>query len=183
MRINHTLALGLLGAALCVSYDGNGARRTYVFQHENVLGTSLELKFAASTYEQARQAEAAALDQIDRDAKILSTYDPASEVSRWLKTKGEAVPVSVELLEVLDLFDQWRARTGGALDASAEVAGQVWKKAAGLKRLPNAEELAVAAGRMQQQHWSLDLTARKATHLTDAPIRLNSFAKTAQTDD
>ena len=130
MRINHTLAIGLLGATLCVSYDGSGAQRNYVFQHENVLGTSLELKFAATTYEQAQKAEAAALAQIDRDAKILSTYDPASEVSRWLKTKDQAVRVSAELYEVLDLFGQWRARTGGALDASAEVAGQAWKKAA-----------------------------------------------------
>ena len=177
MRINQTLALGLLGATLCVSYDGSGAQRTYVFQHENVLGTSLELKFVASGFDQAQQAEADALEQIDHDAKILSTYDPTSEVSRWLKTKGKAVPVSAELFDVLDLFGQWKARTGGALDASAEVAGQVWKKAAALKRRPTSEELAAAVSTMQQEHWSLDPVARTATHLTDAPIRLNSFAK------
>lgn len=177
MRLNHTLAIGLLSATLCVSYDGSGAQRSYVFQHENVLGTSLELKFAATTYEQAQQAEAAALDQIDRDAKILSTYDPTSEVSRWLKTKGEPVSVSAELYEVLDLFGRWRARTGGALDSSAEVAGQAWKKAAELKRLPTSEELAAAVKSMQRDHWRLDPAAHTATHLTDAPIRLNSFAK------
>ena len=177
MRINQTLAVGLLGASLCVSYDGSGAQRTYLFQHENVLGTSRELKFIASTYEQAQQAEAAALEQIDADAKILSTYDPTSEASRWLKTKGNAVPVSAELYEVLDLFGQWRARTGGALDASAEVAGQAWMKAAALKRRPTSEELAAAVGTMQQEHWTLDPATRTATHLTDAPIRLNSFAK------
>ena len=177
MRINQTLAVGLLGATLCVSYDGSGSQRTYLFQHENVLGTSLELKFIASTYEQAQIAEAAALEQIDHDSKILSTYDPNSEVSRWLKTKGAAVPVSGELFEVLDLFDQWRTRTGGALDASAEVAGQAWKKAATLKRLPTSGELAAAVSAMQMEHWKLDAAAHTATHLTAAPIRLNSFAK------
>ena len=176
MRINLTLAM-LCSVAVCAAYDGGGARRTYMFQHENVLGTSLELKIAAGTYEQAQAAEHAALEQIDRDARILSTYDPNSEVSRWLKTKGRPVAVSAELFEVLSLFSQWRERTGGALDASSEVATLVWKKAANLKRLPTAQELSTAVETMQQQHWSLDAATRTATHLTDAPIRLNSFAK------
>lgn len=83
----------------------------YTFNHEHVLGTSLELKFAARSAADARRAETAALAEIDRLAKILSGYDATSEFSRWLVTRNEARPVSAELFEVLALFDRWRERT------------------------------------------------------------------------
>lgn len=149
----------------------------YVFQHEHVLGTSLELKFSARMAAQADAAEAAALAEIDRLGKILSGYDATSEFSRWFETRGEPVRVSPELFAVLALFDTWRERTGGALDASAEVAGRLWKTAAQRQRVPSSEELAAAVASAQRLHWRLDAAAGTATHLTDAPLRLNSFAK------
>ena len=148
-----------------------------VFHHEGVLGTSLELKFFAHSAADAEAAEAAALAEFDRLGKILSGYDATSEFRQWLATRGEAIRVSPELFEVLALFDTWRERTGGALDASAEVAGLLWKAAAQAQRVPSAEELAAAVAAVRQTHWRLDATARTATHLSDAPLRLNSFAK------
>ena len=177
MKILSIAAIGLCAATLAVSTEKANQERLYVFHHENVLGTSLELKLLASTLEQAEQAEQAALHQIDSDARILSTYDPNSEVSRWLQTAGVAVPVSAELFEVLNLFDQWRDRTGGALDAAAEAVVQVWKKAAAAQREPTSTELAEAVAMVKQTHWKLDAVARTATHLSNSPIRLNSFAK------
>ncbi len=177
MKILFIAAIGLCAATLAVSTEKANQERTYVFHHENVLGTLLELKFMASTLEQAEQAEQAALRQIDSDASILSTYNPNSEVSQWLRTSGVAVPVSAELFEVLNLFDQWRDRTGGALDAAAEAVVQVWKKAAVAQRMPTSVELAAAVAMVKQTHWKLDAVARTATHLSNSPIRLNSFAK------
>jgi thiamine biosynthesis lipoprotein ApbE len=81
------------------------------------------------------------------------------------------------LLDVLSLFDAWRRQTGGALDASAETAVRVWKQAEADHREPTSEELAAAVRTMQQAHWKLDRAAGTATHLDDAPIALNSFAK------
>src|SRR5262245_17171535 len=76
----------------------------YVFQYENVLGTSLELKVVATSPMAAKQAEARALAEIDREAGIFSGYDPASEFSRWMKTRGERVEVSPELFDVMRSF-------------------------------------------------------------------------------
>lgn len=121
------------------------------FQHENVLGTSLELRFDSTTPE---LAERAALAEIDRLATILSSYDTDSEVSRWSRTSGEPVRVSPELMEVLGLYDRWRLRTDGALNAAFS---------AGIEN-----------GRA---HWQLDPAHGTATHLTDAPLVLNSFTK------
>jgi thiamine biosynthesis lipoprotein ApbE len=149
----------------------------HVFEHENVLGTSLELKFAAGDATAARAAESAALAEIERLAGILSGYDERSEFRRWTATQGEPRPVSPELFAVLELFDTWRERTAGAFDASAEVAGRLWTNAAQHGRVPSAGELAAAVDAVRRAHWRLDPSARTATHLTDAPLRLNSLAK------
>ena len=149
----------------------------HVFHHEGVLGTSLELRFSANSAASASAAEAAALAEIDRLGKILSGYDATSEFRQWLATHGEPRRVSPELFEVLALFDTWRERSGGALDASAEVAGRLWKTATKDQRLPSADELAAAVAAVRQMHWLLEPAARTATHLSAAPLMLNSFAK------
>jgi len=87
------------------------------------------------------------------------------------------VRVSPELFEVLSLFDEWRERTHGALDASAETISQVWKKAAAQKRLPSETELHTAVASVQRVHWKLDRGNRTAAHTSDAPLALNSFVK------
>jgi thiamine biosynthesis lipoprotein ApbE len=125
----------------------------------------------------AAAAESAALAEIDREAKILSGYDTSSEFSRWFSSSGEPVRISSELFEVLGRFDTWRARTNGALDASAETVSRVWKTAAAAHRLPTDAEIAAAVAAVQQTHWRLDAANQTATHLTTAPVILNSFTK------
>lgn len=153
------------------------ATDVHVYHLENVLGTSLDMKVRAGSAATADKAEAAVLAEFDRENGILSAWTPSSEFSRWAKTHGTAERVSPELLEVLGLFDAWRARTGGALDASAEAAVRVWKHAAVEGRQPTEAEMAHAVAEMQRPHWKLDAKAGTATHLDDAPIALNSFAK------
>ncbi|MDP4253089.1 MAG: DUF2271 domain-containing protein [Bacteroidota bacterium] len=148
-----------------------------VSHYENVLGTSMELKVSALSPAQARVAESAVLQEIGRMSNILSGYDAGSEFSRWFRTSGEAVHVSPELFDVLNLFDQWRIRSGGALDASAEVIGRLWKQSAAEQRMPTDAELAAAVNLVHQPHWSLDAKAQTATHLSRAPLMLNSFVK------
>src|SRR4051812_11328158 len=101
-------SIGIAVAAVCVSGSVSLHRdRLHTFQRENVLGTSFELKVVAPTAEAAARAETAALDEIGRDAAILSSWDAQSEFSRWFRTRNQPVPVSPELLEVLGLFDSW----------------------------------------------------------------------------
>jgi thiamine biosynthesis lipoprotein ApbE len=151
--------------------------RLYNFHRENVLGTSFELKVLAASATAASRAETAALDEIRRESAILSSWDANSEFSRWFRTRGEAVSVSPELFDVLHAFDSWRERTGGALDAAAEAVTRAWKSAAQQSRTPTPEEFARAVAAVRQQHWKLDKAARTATHLSDAPLALNSFVK------
>src|SRR6202035_3198013 len=50
--------------------------QVYTYDRENVLGTSFEFKAIAASEREAAQSMTAALAQIDREAKILSSYDP-----------------------------------------------------------------------------------------------------------
>jgi thiamine biosynthesis lipoprotein len=149
----------------------------YVFHYENVLGTSLEIKVMASTAAQSEKAENAVLAEIDRESRLLSSWDPDSEFSNWFRTMGQPVTVSPELFEVLSLFDKWRGLTHGALDASAETITRVWKRAAAQNRLPSQLELDAAVASAHRVHWQLDPANRTATHTSDSPLALNSFVK------
>src|SRR5438105_2603451 len=63
----------------------------YRFQHENILGTSLDLTVIAAREADAEACETAILNEIERLRQILSTYDSASEISRVNRETG---PVS-----------------------------------------------------------------------------------------
>jgi thiamine biosynthesis lipoprotein ApbE len=172
-------ASGVAIAALCLGAASwhLPRERTFLFHYENVLGTSLELKVGAASEGDAERAEEAALSEIERERRILSGWDATSEFSRWQRTRGQAVPVSPELFEILGLFDQWRERTGGALDASAEAVTRVWKEAEARHALPAEQELAAAVAAVGQSHWHLDAVNHTATHLSATPLALNSFTK------
>jgi len=177
-KVSFALAISAisLGSVLGVG-SLKHPERLYVLHDEEVLGTSLELKVKTKSEETALKAERAVLAEIQRESKILSSYDPSSEFSRWFATHGVAVPVSRELFDNLSLFDEWRERTNGALDASAEAVCRVWKAAAAANRMPTDAEIGAAVAAVRQQHWSLNKEAQTATHLSDTPLVLNTFVK------
>lgn len=167
--------LGLLALSTLARADQAPLWHSVAYDH--VLGTSLELSFLARNPEDARAAEEAALAEIDRLEAILSGYQPTSEFSRWAATRDQPVRVSADLLTVLGLFDTWRDRTAGALDAAAEGAGRLWQRAAAEHRRPDTAELEAVVAAARETHWRLDRAGGTATRLTTAPLRLNSFAK------
>ena len=178
MRLRYLSAAAVVVTAAAVATAiHHRTAQPFKYHYENVLGTSMDVTAIAYSERDAKAATAAVLDRIDRDAKILSGYDPSSEFNRWLETTNVAVPVSPELYEVLGLFDAWKARSGGALDASAEAVSRVWKSAAAERRVPSDSEIAGAVNQVRQPHWRLDAPAHTATHLDHTPLILNSFTK------
>jgi thiamine biosynthesis lipoprotein ApbE len=171
--------MGIVALSLYMvgSLTAKARGKLYVFHYENVLGTSLELKVSALSEAQSEKAEQAALAEIDREAHILSSWDPQSEFSNWFRTHGQPVHVSPELFEVFSLFNTYRGMTGGALDPSAETITRVWKYAAAEKRIPSQSELDEAIASVRRVHWTLDPLNQTATHTSDTPLALNSFVK------
>jgi FAD:protein FMN transferase len=76
----------------------------FIYHHENVLGTTAELRIHADSIAIAGKAEEHVLAHIDRLARILSIYDPNSEVRRWIAGELDQ-KTSSELYELLVLCD------------------------------------------------------------------------------
>jgi len=180
MKLFASLLAGLLliGAQPKTEKAKENNQRLYVSHYENVLGTSLEFKFTSVSEAEAEKAETAALAEIGRLSSIFSAYDANSELSKWMKQNlNTPVKVSKELFEMLSLFEQWKTRTNGALDASAAVAGKLWSNAAKKQQLPTATEIKSAVATMKQVHYVLDKNNSTATRLSSAPLVMNTFAK------
>jgi thiamine biosynthesis lipoprotein ApbE len=171
------VALGVCLTATAALAASVASPERFVFHHENVLGTSMELRLRARDATAAAGAESLALAEIDHLARVFSTYSPDSEVSRWQRTRGEAVPVSPELFEVLEQCDRWRDASHGAFNPTAEVFSRLWKSAAATQSEPSSEALSAAALRANQPAWKLDPAHHTATHLSDCPLTLNAIAK------
>ena len=177
MRIRF-IAIAAFVMLASVTRAGNPPKnRLYIANYENVLGTSFEIKIKVQTDAAAQKAEAAALAEIDRLNKILSGYDASSEFSRWMRAPQKPVKISTELYEVLALFDSWREKTGGALNASAETINKVWREAAVKNSLPAADVLNNALAQVRQQQYVLNAAAHTAQRTGNASLMLNSFTK------
>ncbi len=169
------LLIGLVSSAPASS--AAGPETEFAFFHENVLGTSLELRVNAQSRAAAQAAEERVLGEIDRLAAIFNGYDPSSELSRWQERRASSPKVSPELLEVLQHSDLWICKTAGAFDPRAEALTRLWSSSSRLDRLPTKAELAGARALMAPPAWKLDAAARTAERLSDCPISLNGIAK------
>jgi FAD:protein FMN transferase len=117
------------------------AQDQHAFAYDHVLGTSLDVCLAGCPAREARECETRLLAEIGRLERILSLYDPASEISR-VKAGG---PVeSRELAEVLDAYRLWSERTDGALSPHLSGVIAAWQQAARTGREPDATALAAA---------------------------------------
>jgi len=147
------------------------------FHHENVLGTSFELKVHGVDAAAASRAEVVSLAEIDRLARIFSGYSPESEFSRWQRTRSERVPISADLLSVLAASERWQRESQGAFNPGVESLTRLWKTAAAADRLPTDSDLAGAVQDLARPAWRLDAAAGTAEHLSGTPLSLNAIAK------
>ena len=171
----HTTAMGVLTWVLCL--NAVHASEPFAFHHENVMGTSLELRVLADSEDAARSAEDQALREIDRLSKIFSGYDPQSELSRWQAAPKAPVKVSAELFEVLQLCDCYRELSGGAFEPRVEAYTRLWAEGSRRNRPPTVDELSRARTLLTSPAWRLDPLAFTAERLSNCPISLNAIAK------
>jgi thiamine biosynthesis lipoprotein ApbE len=165
-------------AWLCgVAARPTAAAEDFAFFHENVMGTSLELRVLAADAETAQIAETRVLEEIDRLALVFSGYDPSSEFSRWQALPRRPLHLSSELFELLEACDRWRVRSGGAFDPRVEVLSRLWSKAARRDQVPSPGELDLARAVVAQPAWRLNGAERTAERLSDGPLSLNAIAK------
>ncbi|WP_425618966.1 DUF2271 domain-containing protein [Anatilimnocola sp. NA78] len=177
VRLNiNVVAPALALAWLALSCVPNQAE-TFVYHHDHILGTSLEIRLVADSDAAAEAAEARILREIDRQAKIFSTYEATSELSQWQATSGQPVKVSAELLAMMQASDRWAELSGGAFNPAVEAATKVWQQAAQNNKLPPQAELAAAIKAAQAAPWKLNTAEQTATRTTSVPFTFNAIAK------
>jgi len=86
----------------------------------------------ALTDEQAEVVRSTVAERVARVEALMSTYDTASELSRFNRAAStEPVRVSEELLEIVELARQVSERSGGALDITVGPLVEAWGFGAG----------------------------------------------------
>lgn len=150
------------------------AETPYVFYHEHVLGTSMELKLAASSPDIAQRTDALVLAEIERLATILSRYDSSSEFSRWARTGGA---VSADLRAVLKACDRWRERSAGAFNPAVQTYADLWQAGQRRQREPSDEELRHLMPEVLRPAWRWSEDRTSTTRTSDCPLTLDALAK------
>jgi FAD:protein FMN transferase len=150
----------------------------YQFHHENVLGTSFEMRVTASSEAEAVHAESIALREIDRLAETFSQYSATSEFLRFCRVPpGESMVLSRELAALLKRCEDWMSVSQGAFNPAVESLTQRWKAAARIGQLPDVNELLAIAAKVSAKHWEIDLATCTAKRISAEPLSLNAIAK------
>lgn len=135
----------------------------YLFQHENVLGTSLELRVNTESAELAQQIESSALAEIERLSTILSRHNSTSELMQWQNTTQQK-KVSADLLAVLNGAEKWRQISGGAFDVRAGSFLELWKQAAQSQQLPAEKQRRQIALTLTKAPWKMNPSGTIVRH-------------------
>ncbi len=108
------------------------------FAYENVLGTHMDLLIAGGAEAQVQWAHRAALAEIDRLTRILSTRDPESVIASFMAGGSAPVPAISALLA---LYGEWSARTQGVISPYLGGAAALWGRARVTGQLPDDDAL------------------------------------------
>jgi thiamine biosynthesis lipoprotein len=123
----------LLGLVLSVPACRGAARPEPASPHlvdeaRLAMGSELTLTAWTADEERARAAFQAVFDEFDRLDRMMSVWKPESDIVRLNAAAGEhAVPVSPEIIEVLQLARQVSDWTGGKFDVTFGAISDLWK--------------------------------------------------------
>jgi len=131
------------------------------------MGTLVRITLYAADEHAARRAFRAAFDRIQELERILSDYQPDSELNRVAHAAvGVPVRVSRDLFTVLRASQDLAKATGGAFDITQGPVVRLWREARATGRVPDARALDEAARRSGYRKLELDTERRTVTFRT-----------------
>jgi FAD:protein FMN transferase len=138
------------------------------------MGVPWTITLYAESPAAGRAALAAGFAEVARLERILSDYDPQSELSRLSAAAPTAVPepVSDDLWQVLERAVEIRDATGGAFDPTVGPLTSLWRQARRSGRLPLPGKLAAAREAVGQDTLRLVPASREVV-LTRPAMRLD----------
>lgn len=128
------------------------------------MGTLFTITLYAPEEDEARQASEAVFAKIAALERIMTDYDPESELMRLCQQPvGQAVRVSDELFEVLQKGQRLAELTEGAFDVTVGPVVRLWRRARRTETLPSPELLAKARAAVGYRKLRLDPVAQTVT--------------------
>ena len=140
------------------------------------LAPRLIFKSAPRSQADADAIYAALLAEIERLRALLSTYDPASDLSKINATTAP-VHVAPEVIDVLQLYDRWAAATDGAFSGRTGDLVALWQNAEKNGTLPDKAKVAALAASLRQPLWKIDDAKGTVQRLADYAINVDSLGK------
>ena len=136
------------------------------------MGSHVDFVVYAPSQVEAKNVIDAGLAEIERLSKILSNYDPVSEISKVCTApKGVWTPLSPDLAAVLQHSRRWHQLSAGKFDITVGPLTQLWRAQRKKKQLPSATSIEDAKRRCG---WSsVDLVFPSNSELPTQPARVS----------
>lgn len=153
MSYIHQLCLLLstfTGNQLCT---GSEILNRYEFQ-EAQMGVQWRIVLYATDKAIANKAAQNAFGRVKELNKILSDYDPESELNKLCRLSGPGQPIHVSfpLLRVLEKSQALSQETDGAFDVTISPVVRLWRRARRRKSMPDSQRLQSARDKVGFQH-------------------------------
>jgi FAD:protein FMN transferase len=147
------------------------ARHSFEQRH---MGQPIKILLYAPDEPAANRAAEAAFARIAELDRVMSDYQPQSELSRLSATagSGQAVPLSADLWLVLDRSQRLAEQTDGAFDITVGPYVRLWRRARREKELPSDARLAEARQAVGYRNLRLD-DERRTAELLAPHMRLD----------
>lgn len=155
-----------VGALVLLALVGARSLQTQVDRFEYAephMGTMVRLVMYAPNPEVADRAAAGAFATFTRLDSLFSDYREDSEIGLLATEAGSGHPrsVSPELLEILEIAEQWRDQSGGAFSVTVGPMTRLWRWAIRRGELPEADRL--DAARLQADPAGMEVLVRTGT--------------------
>ncbi len=130
------------------------------------MGTLFRIVVYAPEVTAAKSAAKAGFARIAALNRIMSDYDPDSELMRLCRQPaGTPVPVSKELCDILQRSQELAEKSGGAFDVTLGPVIRLWREARRQKKLPSEESRNAALLASGYRKLRLDLEGQTVTLL------------------
>lgn len=138
------------------------------------MGSTFEIILYAPDATVARHAFDAAFARIAQLNDVFSDYDSNSETGRLCRAApmSQAIPISDDMLDVLDFAERLSQATEGAFDVTVGPLTRLWRRARRQRSLPEPARLQAAMASVGFEHVQLDRAAR-TVRLTVAGMRMD----------
>lgn len=155
--------------------EQSSAAELFRFEFQQVhMGVPIKLVLYAADRPTANKAADAAFERIAQLDRIMSDYQPDSELSALSRTAGagRAVGLSDDLWTVLSRAQKLSEATDGAFDVTVGPYVRLWRRARRSREFPSAERLAEARQAVGYRKLKLE-DQRRTAELLAAGMRLD----------